>query len=243
MNGIDSLIERIQEQIIRIEKGAVKAQEAEDFFSEGIRDAKAIFIKDTDEWRILDRWENESGYVWHPIHRSSVYADEKLKNKLGELLEKIKEITKIEPIVNAEENEYSFSANQKYETYRLLISIFKGANKSVWVIDNFLDEVIFDFIDVIHKQASIKIVTGDQKDIFKRLYLSLKEEGNINIEAKINKSSHDRYLVIDEKIVYNLGASINTIGKKDFMIHRLDEKKEEVLAKIKQWWLDGQEII
>lgn len=243
MNGIDSLIEKIQEQIVRIEKGVVKAREAEDFFAESIRNAKAIFVKDTDEWRILDRWENESGYIWHPVYKSGGYANEKLKNKLKELLEKIKEIAKIEPIVNTKENEYSFSANQKYEAYRLLISIFKGANESVWVIDSFLDEVIFDFIDVIYKQASIKIITDDQKPIFKRLYLPLKEKNEVKIEAKTNNSSHDRYIVIDEKIIYGFGASINTIGKKDFMIHRLNEKKEEVLIKIKRWWSDGQEII
>jgi len=243
MNEINSLIEKIQKQIVRIEKGVVRAQEAEDFFAESIRKAKAIFVKDTDEWRILDRWENESGYIWHPVYKSGVYAGKKLKNKLKELLEKIKEIAKTEPIVNTEKNEYSFSADQKYEVYRLLVSILKGASESVWIIDNFLDEVVFDFIDVINKEGSIKIITDGQKAIFKRLYLALKEKGDVNIEAKINNSSHDRYLVIDEKIVYSLGASINTIGKKDFMIHRLSEKKEEVLIKIKQWWSDEQEII
>ncbi len=243
MDEINSLIKKIQKQIARIEKGIVKAQEAEDFFADSIRKAKEIFIKDTDKWRVLDRWENESGYIWRSVYKSGVYADKKLKNKIVGLLKKLEEITNITPNIDTTENEYSFSANQKYETYRLLISICKGANGSVWIIDNFLDEIIFDFIDVINKRVSVKIITDDQKPIFKRLYLALKEKNDIGVEAKINNSSHDRYLVIDEKIIYGLGASINTIGKKDFMIHRLNEKSKEVLIKIKHWWSVGQEII
>lgn len=243
MNEIDSLVKKIQEQITRIERGIVKAQEAEDFFAESIRRIKEIFVKDSDEWRILDRWENESGYIWHPVYKSGVYADEKLKNKIEGLLAKIQEIINTEPIVDTKENEYSFSADQRYEAYRLLVAIFKGAGESIWIVDNFLDEVLFDFIDVVNKGVSFRLVTDGQKSIFKRLYLSLKEKNDVVIEAKINNISHDRYLVIDEKIVYSLGASINTIGKKDFMIHRLETKQDEVLAKIKQWWSDGQEII
>lgn len=243
MNEINSLIEKIQEQIIRIEKGVVKAQEAEDFFVESIKNAKAIFVKDTDEWRILDRWENEAGYNWHPVYKSSVYTDEKLKNKILELLKKIKEITSIEPITSMAENEYSFSADQRYEAYRLLVSILKGAKESVWIVDNFLDEIIFDFIDVIRRDVSIKIITDDQKPIFKRLYLSFKQKNGVKIEAKVNNSSHDRYIIIDEKIIYGFGASINTIGRKDFMIHRLVEKKDQVIEKIRNWWINGQKII
>lgn len=243
MNEINSLINNIQEQIAKIEKGVIKAQEAEDFFTDSIRKAKEIFKKDTDEWRILDRWENESGYIWHPVYKSGVYADEKLKDKIIGLSKKLEEITNTKSLMSLNENEYSFSANQKYEAYRLLVSIFKGAKESVWIVDNFLDEIVFDFIDVIDKGVRINVITEGQKPIFKRIYLALKEKEEIQMEAKINSSSHDRYLVIDEKIMYGLGASINTIGKKDFMIHRLNEKKEEVLMKIKQWWSDSQEII
>jgi len=243
MSEIDSLISDIQKHLASIEKGVVKAQEAGDLFANSVAKAKEIFTKDTDEWRILDRWENESGYIWHPVYKSGVYADEKLKNKITELLKKLKEITNTEPLVNLDENEYSFSASQKYEAYRLLVSIFKGAKENLWIVDNFLDEIVFDFIDVVNKDVRINVITDGQKPIFKRLYSALKEKNEILIEAKINASSHDRYIVVDGKIVYSLGASINTVGKKDFMMHRLSEKKDEVIGKIDDWWKSGSQIL
>jgi len=71
----------------------------------------------------------------------------------------------------------------------------------------------------------------------------LKEKKVRNIDAKINSSSHDRYIVIDGKTLYSMGASINTIGKKDFMMHRVNEKQDDVMVKINGWWSTGTEII
>ena len=78
---IAELLKEISFFIKKIDKGVVKAQEAGDFFSNSLRQAKEIFIKDSDEWRLLDRWENESGYIWHPVYKSGVYADDSLKRR------------------------------------------------------------------------------------------------------------------------------------------------------------------
>jgi hypothetical protein len=95
MNGIDEIIYDIQTHLARIDKGVVLAKEAGDFFANSVRKAKEVFQKDTDEWHLLNRWENETGYVWHPVYKSGVYADDKLKNKIIELLNKLIEIKKI----------------------------------------------------------------------------------------------------------------------------------------------------
>lgn len=243
MSDVESLILDIQKHLTTIDRGVVKAQEAEDFFAQSIAKAKEIFVKDTDEWRMLDRWENESGYIWHSVYKAGVYAEEKQKQKITNLLKKLEEITNTGSAMDTSKNEYSFSANEKYEAYRLLISILKGAQESIWIVDNFLDEVVFDFIDIVNADIQINLITDDQKPIFKKLYSALKEKGGRNIEAKANNSSHDRYIVVDGKILYSMGASINTIGKKDFMMHRINEKQDDVMAKINSWWSTGTEIV
>lgn len=242
MSDIESLISDIQKHVTTLDKGVVKAQEAEDFFADSIRKAKAIFGQDTDEWRMLDRWQNESHYMWFAVYKSGVYAEEKQKQKIINLLNKLKEITNTD-VVDTSDNEYSFSPQQKYEAYRLLISIFKGAQENAWIVDNFLDEVVFDFVNVIGENVQINLITDEQKPVFKRLYFALKEKGGRNIDAKVNNSSHDRYIVIDGKVLYSMGASINTIGKKDFMMHRINEKQDEVMTKITGWWSTGTEIV
>lgn len=236
------LINEIRAFIIRIDKKVIKGQEAEDFFADSIRKAKEIFGQNSDEWRLLDRWEHEKGYQWHAVYKPGIYAGEKEKQKLQDLMLKLEEISGDENHINIEPNEYTFSAGQRYEAYRLILSLIKRAEKTVVIVDNYLDEIIFDFLDVIPTAVSVQIITGEQKPIFKKLFLALKEKDGPNVDAKINKASHDRYLVIDDLDVYSFGASINTIGKGDFMVHRLNEQTEVVLKKIGQWWTEGQSI-
>ncbi len=243
MKEIETLILEINKEITRIDKGVAKAQESEDFFADSIRRAKEILKKNTNEWRILDRWENESGYQWHMKYKSGVYADKELKNKILQLSKKLEEITNGGSTIDTTENEYSFSPEQKYEAYRLIISILKGAKKNVWIVDNYLDEIVFDFIERLNKDISLKIITDNQKPIFKRLYLALKEKSDRDIESRENNISHNRYIIIDDKIIYSIDASLNTIGVKDFMIHRITEKDEKILKKVNDWWVAGQEIV
>lgn len=92
MNDIVELIFEIQEFIKRIDKGVIKAQEAEDFFADCIKKAKNIYTINTDEWRLLDRWENENGYHWHQQCRPGTYAGTPAKNKIQSLEFKLLEI-------------------------------------------------------------------------------------------------------------------------------------------------------
>jgi len=89
---IEVLISDLQKYLARIDKGVVKAQEAEDFFFDCLRKAKDIFVVNADEWRLLDRWQNEAGHVWQSTYKSGIYADEKLANKIKTLQEKLVEI-------------------------------------------------------------------------------------------------------------------------------------------------------
>lgn len=83
------------------------------------------------------------------------------------------------------------------------------------------------------KGAKASIFTAN---ITKQLKLDIKQFNTQypNIEIKRFKQSHDRFLIIDNKTVYHIGASLKDLGKKWFafskinidageMIHRLHE--------------------
>ena len=44
-----------------------------------------------------------------------------------------------------------------------------------------------------------------------------------NLKIKYDNTFHDRYLIIDKKIVYHLGASINYAGSKTFSVNKIEE--------------------
>jgi hypothetical protein len=62
------------------------------------------------------------------------------------------------------------------------------------------------------------------KTISKQLLLDLKKVNNQygNFEVKAFSKSHDRFLIIDKKEVYHLGASLKDWGKKWFAFSKMD---------------------
>ena len=64
------------------------------------------------------------------------------------------------------------------------------------------------------------------KTISKQLLLDIKKanEQYRNFEAKTFTQSHDRFLIIDQKEVYHLGASLKDLGKKWFAFSKLESK-------------------
>ncbi len=75
------------------------------------------------------------------------------------------------------------------------------------------------------------------KQISKQFLLDLKKhnEQYSAIEVKILAESHDRFLIIDHRELYHIGASLKDLGKKWFAFSKMDSLTNEVLAKLKEY--------
>ena len=45
-----------------------------------------------------------------------------------------------------------------------------------------------------------------------------------NLKIIYNNTFHDRYLILDNKIIYHMGSSINHAGSKTFSINKLEDQ-------------------
>lgn len=234
---INKIISDIDTGLSRIDKGVLQAQEAENLFAICLSNSQSIFVTPSDEWRIIDRWKNENGYNWSLTQRSGTYAGPQQKEKLEKLRSKLETIT---PAISVSfpTNEVHFSENEGYEAKRLICNTLRSAGSSVLVLDEHLDDQFFDYIDILSNNINIRVITGERKPIFWKLLDELRKNRS-NIEARVNSISHCRYIVIDGSTVYSTDASLNTIGKKAFMIHRLSDG-EKVNAEIEQYWNNGK---
>ena len=133
--------------------------------------------------------------------------------------------------------EWQFNTNDVYEAKCFICSLFQSAGSRIIIIDEHLDNQFFKYIDVVPDTVEVQIITGDQKPIFWTLLSELKKKRQ-NIEARVNNISHCRYIIIDDSIFYSTDASLNTIGKKDFMIHKLEDNTEinKVKKEIEGYW-------
>jgi hypothetical protein len=237
---INNIISDLESFCLKVDDGLIKKQELNGKFHDTKNDISSNIIeKESDEWRMFDNWCQ--GYLWKNSDNPG-YATPAEKEKLESLIDILKKIlNKNTP--HSEKNEKSFSPSEEYQAKRYILKILQGAQKKIIIIDNYLDENIFDFIDSIDDKVEIYLITDSLKPIFNNLYKSIIKNRSL-IRAKINNISHDRYIIIDDSVFYHMGASINTIGKKDFMINKIESETEqnEKLNNFNSWWKNGKDI-
>ena len=87
------------------------------------------------------------------------------------------------------------------------------------MIDNYIDETVFTLFS---KYTNINFIIYTN-NISKQLKLDFEKYSKQykNISLKIFKSSHDRFLIIDKKEIYHLGASLKDLGKKWFAFSKM----------------------
>ena len=149
---------------------------------------------------------------------------ERLTNVEYKLLEHDKKFDEVFNQLQHEENikQKIFFAGQIYDAYSLIIDIIKKANQKILIIDNYIDESVLKMLTKKNKMVEVIIITSNKSTIenidiqkFNKEYPTLKI-------AKTNKF-HDRFIVIDNKEMYHLGASIKDLGKKCFGINKIED--------------------
>ena len=138
--------------------------------------------------------------------------------------------TKINEIFNQfkTNNNHIFFEGEIYDAYSLLIDILKEAKEEIIIIDNYAGKQLFDILKEI--KINIKVVTKNIDEISYKKY----NEQYENIEIINNDKFHDRFIIIDKKILYHSGASFKDIGKKCFGINRIEDSSylKNILLKI-----------
>ena len=122
---------------------------------------------------------------------------------------------------------------QVYDAYQFVSDVIKNAKSSIILIDNYIDDSILTLFSKRKKNVTATIYTAS---ISKQLRLDL-EKHNAQypeVKAELFKQSHDRFLIIDEKELYHIGASLKDLGKKWFAFSRMDSLCKDVLSKIKK---------
>lgn len=104
-----------------------------------------------------------------------------------------------------------------------MLNIISYATNEIIIFDNYMNNKILDMID---KNINVILVRNSNiKDEVVDKYL---KQYN-NLKVVINDNIHDRYIIIDRKLIYYVGASLKDIGKKCFSICSLDSSNIELI--------------
>jgi len=109
-----------------------------------------------------------------------------------------------------------FFEGQIYDAHSLLLDIFNISKKSIVIIDNYISKGLLDVLSKTNKEITIHT-----KNIDNNLINKYQSQYN-NITIKTNNSFHDRFIIIDNNVLYHCGASFKDLGKKCFAINKIE---------------------
>ena len=124
-----------------------------------------------------------------------------------------------------------FYDGQIFDAYRFVCDIIKSATDSVILIDNYIDESVLSLLSKRKKNVIAKIYTTE---ITRQLLLDFEKHNKQYPEIKLIQfsRSHDRFLIIDEKTVYHIGASLKDLGKKWFAFSKINIDVKAILTNL-----------
>ena len=115
-----------------------------------------------------------------------------------------------------------FYNGQIFDAYKFATDLIKSAKHSLVLIDNYVDETTLLMLSKRNEGVTATIYTAK---ISQQLQLDIEKHNDQYppIQIRTYKESHDRFLLIDGKEVYHIGASLKDLGKKLFAFSKMNE--------------------
>lgn len=121
-----------------------------------------------------------------------------------------------------------FHNGQIFDAYKFATDLIKSANKSLVLIDNYIDESVLLMLSKRKSGVSADIYTYPISQTLRQdLQKHNRQYSPINIHN--HTTSHDRFLIIDDTEVYHIGASLKDLGKRLFAFSKLNIPPSAIL--------------
>ena len=185
---------------------------------------------------IMDAFVNMRKFI-----KENIIEQKYINNLVFENYENIKSINDDirllqESFNKLEEKEFKnkiFMNGKFYDSYSFIIDILNKAKKEIIIIDNYADKTILDIISNLNTNV---ILITKKNNLLRNIDIDKYNKQYNNLKVIYNNDFHDRFIILDNIIIYHLGSSINHIGNKIFAINNIneDEMKISLLNKIKE---------
>jgi len=184
----------------------------------------SIYIMDA--FVAMRKFIQTNGQLFHRI--------DNLELKLLETDKKVEKIIDAMGSGDLKPKQGIFYDNQVFDAYKFVSDLFRRAKKSILIIDNYIDDSVLVHLTKVSKCVKVKILT---KVISDQLALDVKKFNSqyFPIEVIVFAHAHDRFIIIDNKDVYHLGASLKDLGKKWFAFSKIEKSDMELLGKLEKY--------
>ena len=168
------------------------------------------------------------------VEKKQIETEEKLNRNLLRIDEKLvineKNFEKVFDALEAADlpKQGVFCDGQIFDSYEFVSDLIRKAKASIVLVDNYVDDTVLSMLDKRKSGVSATIYT---QSISKQLNLDLQKHNAqyAPIDIRLIKNFHDRFLFLDEKIIYHIGASIKDLGKKVFGFSKLGLDAKQIM--------------
>jgi hypothetical protein len=167
-------------------------------------------------------------YANKNVFDNIVSINTKLLEHDSELLKQGAQINEIFNLLNAPEanKQWIFYKGQFYDAFEWVTKVIRKAKSSITIIDSYADKSIFKLLkdkrDTVNDVTIITARPGMIDDKTQEKWTAQYGEPKI---IKCN-AFHDRFIILDDKYVYAIGASLKDLGKKCFAVSKNEDTEQ-----------------
>lgn len=125
-----------------------------------------------------------------------------------------------------------FFKGQIFDAYAFFQDIIKTAKKEIILIDGYVDLSVLERLSVKQKNVKVKIFTHPKAEL-RQIDVDQFNQQYPSASMDYTKKIHDRFLIIDNKELYHIGASLKDLGKQCFAFDKMDDPKALIPAILK----------
>lgn len=124
-----------------------------------------------------------------------------------------------------------FFDGETFNAYHFVADLVRKAKSSIILIDNYVDDSVLTLFSKRKSGVNVEIYT---KAISKQLELDLAKYNSQfePISICTFSKAHNRFLILDKKELYHIGASLKDLGKKWFAFSKMDLGTSRVLEQL-----------
>ena len=122
-----------------------------------------------------------------------------------------------------------FYNGQVFDAHVFAAKFILSAKKSILLIDSWVDVVTLELLAKKAKGVTVEIVTSQRGNNISTSDAAKFNKQHGGLMITVSKNFHDRFLIIDDKTLYLIGASLKDLGGKCFAFTKLDSAEIPLL--------------
>jgi len=132
-----------------------------------------------------------------------------------------------------------------HDAYVQIRSIIQQAAKEALIIDPWVDETLWPLLTNIPRSCKVRILGEHLKGDFELEARKFVAQHGTSIEVRTTTKYHDRFIFLDRKRCFHLGASIKDAGKKSFALSEFERPQlvAATLADAEAEWARATHVV